>query len=133
MSELTRYWYDLGKSIYFQPVSEDWRKRGPVAIAEYWRDFFSAEPDAQVEVKEEAEGVCIAVARCPAIHHLRNHSRAIVPEFCQHCYFVTQAIAERSGWEVRIVGGAGACSQRFAPKGSFQPQDLSDIRRAEET
>ena len=131
MQPLVRYWDDLGKSEYFKPVADDWTKRGRLAVAEYWRDFFAAEPDAQVDVIDTGSCVEIKVSQCPAIHHMRKHTREIVPEFCQHCYFVSQSLADRAGWEVRITGGAGSCSQSFGPKGTFAPQEISSIKRVE--
>ncbi len=131
IEELTRYWSDLGKSEYFRPVADDWIQRGQTGVEEYWRDFFAAEPDAQVNVTTAGAGVEIQVLECPAIHHMQKHCREIVPEFCQHCYFVSQALADRAGWEVRVAGGAGSCAQKFGPRGSFPPQDISNIKRVE--
>jgi hypothetical protein len=57
--------------------------------------------------------VVIDVRDCPAIRHLRQHGRAIVPCFCQHCYYVSEAIAAPAGYAVRIEGGNGSCRQVF--------------------
>lgn len=131
MAGLHRYWEELGRG-YYAPVTERWCVGGLQAVAEYWRAFFQAEPGAEVEVTQEAEEVRVMVKTCPAIHYLRAHEREITPCFCQHCYFVSQAMGAGAGIEVRVQGGAGGCVQRFASMGYFQEkQKLEDIRTVE--
>lgn len=125
---LRRYWTDLGAS-YYLPVARLWREGGMPAVARYWTDFFNAEPGSQVDVHEKSNAVELDVRVCPAIAHLRAGGREIDPDFCQHCYFVSEAIASRAGMTVRIEGGNGSCRQRFAPTATVTgPQDLRRIR-----
>jgi hypothetical protein len=125
---LVRYWRELGRS-YLQPVHRRWKKEGFPAIAAYWRAFFTAEPGGEVEVTEGAEAVTLEVKVCPAIKHLRDAGREILPEFCQHCYFVSEAAAEQAGFTIRICGGAGSCTQTFYRQTDDPPpQDVSAIR-----
>ena len=127
---LKKYWRDIGTS-YYRPVSLKWVVQGMPAVADYWRAFFQAEPGAEVEVIESGDEVRLEVKRCPAIHHLRDHGRAIVPNFCQHCYFVSEAIAEPAGLAVRVCGGNGSCTQRFIKQSAdVAPQNLEDIATA---
>lgn len=127
---LRRYWTDLGTR-YFAPVSERWRQEGLCGVAAYWRAFFAAEPGAEVEVHEAADHVALEVKVCPAIKHLRTHQRELVPCFCQHCYFISEAMARPAGLTVRIEGGNGSCRQTFGPRGADLPaQDLSQIKEA---
>lgn len=127
---LRRYWTEMGRT-YYAPVSARWKAGGLNAVAAHWRAFFAAEPGAEVEVEQTGREVIVEVKTCPAIRHLREHGREIVPEFCQHCYFVSQAIGEAAGMEVRICGGNGRCTQSFAPAGAFsEPQNLEAIQRA---
>lgn len=127
---LLRYWSDLG-SRYMLPVTERWRQGGLTAIADYWRAFFAAEPGSEVEVRQEADQVMLEVHTCPAIKHLREHNREIVPFFCQHCYFVSEAAARPAGFTVRLEGGNGSCRQVFLPLESDPaPQDLTAILEA---
>ena len=87
------------------------------------------EPGAEVAVEESADSVTLHVRTCPAIAHLRQHRREIVPEFCQHCYFVSEAAAEQAGLTVRVRDGAGACTQTFHRRENAPPpQDLTAIR-----
>lgn len=127
---LRAYWQDMGRR-YYAPVTERWRAGGLHAVAEHWRAFFKAEPGAEVEVKQEENEVVVQVRTCPAIRFLRAHGREIVPCFCQHCHFVSTAMGEAAGIEVRIQGGNGSCQQRFARTGHFpEPQHLEDIATA---
>ena len=125
---LRRYWTDLGTQ-YYAPLTAAWRQRGLPGIAAYWRAFFAAEPGAEVQVQESDGAVVVEVAVCPAIQHLRAHQREIVPCYCQHCYFLNEAIAAPAGFTVRVTGGAGSCRQTFVARDSGAlPQDLSEIR-----
>lgn len=127
---LRRYWIELG-SAYYAPVSAGWKQRGLSGVAAYWQAFFAAEPGSDVTVSLEDERVVLRVDVCPAIRHLRAHGREIVPEFCQQCYFVNEAIAAPAGLTVRVVGGNGACRQTFQPRDpTLPPQDLAAIREA---
>lgn len=127
---LRRYWRELGAS-YYRPVAERWQRDGLRGVADYWRAFFAAEPGAGVTVSEDGGEVRVEVTICPAIAHLRAQGREIVPCFCQHCYFVSEAIAEPAGLTVRIAGGNGACVQRFFARDvNREPQRVEEIEEA---
>ena len=127
---LRRYWTDLGTN-YYRPVTERWQRDGLTGVAGYWHAFFRAEPGAEVEVIETPESVTLQVKVCPAIKHLRAQGRTIVPCFCQHCHFVSEAIAAPGGLAVRVEGGNGSCVQRFAKREAFaEPQKLAAIKEA---
>ncbi|MCW5552974.1 MAG: hypothetical protein KIS67_12545 [Verrucomicrobiae bacterium] len=130
LAGLRRYWTDLGTT-YFAPVATSWKQRGLAGVAAYWRAFFAAEPGAEVEVTESPSVVTLNVKVCPAIRHLREHHRQIAPTFCQHCYFVSEAMARPAGLTVRIAGGNGSCCQTFARRNDSTPtQDLTQIEEA---
>lgn len=127
---LRQYWTDLGAN-YFAPVSERWKLNGLSGIADYWRAFFNAEPESVVEIRQSDAMVTVDVKTCPAIQHLRRGKREIVPCFCQHCYFISEAISAPAGFTVRIEGGNGSCTQTFQRSSSkIAPQDLAQIREA---
>ena len=127
---LRKYWTDLGTQ-YFAPVAARWEAGGLAAVADYWRAFFAAEPGAEVDVEQTAAAVTLAVKVCPAIRHLRENGREIVPCFCQHCYFISEAMAAPAGLTVRIEGGNGSCRQKFFPRAAATaPQDLTQIKEA---
>ena len=127
---LRRYWSELGRG-YFAPVAVSWKSRGLAGVAEYWKAFFAAEPGAQVGVTQAADSVTLEVKVCPAIHHLRQQQRAIIPCFCQHCYFVSEAMAEPAGLTVRVTGGNGSCRQTFFRRDAVVPeQELARIQEA---
>ena len=127
---LVAYWRDLGAR-YHRPVGERWRAGGLRAVAEHWRAFFKHEPGAEVDVHESPDETRLEVRVCPAIRHLRADGREIVPVFCQHCYFVNEAVAEQAGLTVRVSGGNGCCTQRFMKRElAPAPQNLEDIATA---
>ncbi|MFN0078089.1 MAG: hypothetical protein ACKVY0_16660 [Prosthecobacter sp.] len=128
--KLQAYWQDIGTG-YYKPVSAQWRDHGFTGVATYWRAFFQAEPGAEVAVHESVEEVRLEVKQCPAIHHLRENQREIVSCFCQHCFFVSEAIAEPAGMTVRVCGGNGSCTQRFMKRtAGMSAQSLEDIATA---
>lgn len=127
---LRSYWLDLGRH-YYTPVTQRWLAGGLNSVAAHWRAFFAAEPGAEVEVHETDQEVVVEVKTCPAIRFLREHGREIVPCFCQHCYHVSTAMGEAAGIEIRLSGGNGRCSQRFAKSGFFpEAQKEEDIATA---
>jgi hypothetical protein len=127
---LRQYWSDLGAK-YFAPVTERWSAGSLAAVAEYWRAFFAAEPVAEVSVGETGDAVTLDVKVCPAIKHLRSQGREIVPCFCQHCYFISEAMAAPAGLTVRIEGGNGSCRQTFLRRtAATTAQDLAQIKEA---
>ncbi len=127
---LRRYWQELG-SRYYAPVSVTWKRGGLPAVAEYWRAFFAAEPGAEVGVEATPEEVRLDVRVCPAFKHLRAHDREVVSCFCQHCYYISEAMAAQAGLTVRVEGGNGACRQTFLPRRpGLPPQDLARVKEA---
>ncbi|MBI5801651.1 MAG: hypothetical protein HZA92_13135 [Verrucomicrobia bacterium] len=127
---LRRYWTHMGTH-YHAPVTARWSAGGASAIAAHWRAFFAAEPGAEVEVSERGDIVRLEVKVCPAISHLRANRREIVPCYCQHCYFVSEAIAAPAGFTVRVSGGNGSCRQIFQRRDAqLPPQDFAQIKEA---
>lgn len=127
---LRRYWTQMGQT-YYAPVSQRWQKGGLQAVADHWRAFFAAEPGAEVTVTTDDLEAVVEVQSCPAIAYLRQHKRELLPSFCQQCYFVSSAIGAEAGIDVRIKGGNGCCTQRFARSGHFsEPQRLEAISTA---
>ncbi len=109
---LVDYWQSLGRE-YYDGRAEAWKYGGPEAIAADWREYFSREPQAEVDVFAEPEAVTLDIRICPAIKHLRDQRRDIVPYFCEHCDHICGAMADRAGYDFQRDGGMGACRQRF--------------------
>jgi len=110
---LEDYWRCLGREYYAGRV-EKWKQGGLETIAEDWREYFSHEPQSQVDVSVLGnESVELDIKVCPAIKHLRDHNRDIVPYFCEHCDNVCGAMAEEAGLSFRREGGMGSCHQSF--------------------
>ena len=109
---LIRYWRELG-STYYRDRALDWREGSMSDIAADWRSYFQHEPQAQVEVTNNDTSVTLDVAVCPAIKHLRDCGREIVPYFCDHCDHVTGAMAEMANARFERTGGMGSCQQKI--------------------
>jgi hypothetical protein len=109
---LVDYWRNLGRE-YYRDRIERWRNGGPAAIAADWRAYFAREPQAAVDAAVQGGNVALNVMVCPAIKHLRDHGREIVPYFCEHCDHVCGAMAEAAGYAFERHGGMGACRQNF--------------------
>jgi hypothetical protein len=122
-----RYLHELASG-YFAPVNEVWRRDGLQAVAPYWRDFYAAEPGAEVDVHDDNQTVTVEVRVCPAIAHLKKHQREIVPYYCEHCYHLNNARAEAAGLCMRLAGGNGRCRQTFSH--AADPQDMNTIAEA---
>lgn len=112
---LIEYWRSLGREYYSQRCRR-WREGGPEAIAADWREYFAQEPQAEVEAGVQGGVVLLDVRVCPAIKHLRDHGRDIVPYYCEHCDHICGAMAEETGYAFERTGGMGACRQRFIPQ-----------------
>ncbi len=113
MDVLVDYWRSLGRE-YYSERSDHWRAGGPQAVADDWRQYFLQEPGAVVEVKTTADEAHLEISVCPAIKHLRDCGRDIVPYFCEHCDHTCSAMAEQAGFEFTRHGGMGSCYQIFA-------------------
>jgi hypothetical protein len=111
---LVDYWRSLG-SEYYHKRSSRWREGGARAIAEDWRDYFFKEPGADVGVSIDGEVVTLDVRTCPAIKHLRDCGRDILPCYCEHCDHTCDAMAQPAGYRFEREGGMGSCRQRFVP------------------
>lgn len=109
---LVAYWRELARE-YYRQRSERWRCGGLEEVARDWRSYFDAEPGSDVGVELLADAVELTVRMCPAIKHLRERGRDIVPYFCEHCDHTCGVMAEAAGLSFERSGGMGACRQRF--------------------
>jgi len=112
MEVLVDYWRSLGREYYSQRAAS-WQRGGLQAIAEDWRGYFLQEPGAEVEVTAGEDEVVLDVRVCPAIKHLRESGREIVPYFCEHCDHTCSGMAELAGYRFERTGGMGSCQQYF--------------------
>lgn len=109
---LIDYWRTLGREYYRNRIDE-WREGGAEAIGQDWWEYFSHEPGAEVNVEASRDIAELNIRVCPAIKHLREQHREIVPYFCEHCDHVCGAMAEGAGFTFERTGGMGSCVQRF--------------------
>lgn len=111
---LIDYWRSLGREYCARRIAR-WKEGGAEVIASDWRDYFAQEPQAGVDVRVDGGAVELDVHICPAIKHLRDCGRDIVPYFCEHCDHTCGAMAEAAGYAFERSGGMGSCKQRFVP------------------
>jgi hypothetical protein len=112
MSLLVDYWQSLGREYYEQRVA-NWHGGGPRKIADDWQEYFLHEPGAEVEIVADDNQATLNIRVCPAIKHLRDSGREIVPYFCEHCDHVCGSMAAVAGFRFERTGGMGSCQQRF--------------------
>lgn len=112
MDTLVDYWRCLGLEYYAERLAV-WKEGGPSSIAEDWRRYFLAEPGAEVEVNSDSAAATLEVRVCPAIKHLQESGRDIVPYYCEHCDHTCGAMADKSGYTFTRIGGMGSCTQVF--------------------
>jgi hypothetical protein len=114
---LIDYWTSMAQE-YHAGVSERFRQGGLPSVEQYWAVYFANEPGGDVAVSLTEKGVEIDVRDCPAIRWLKNGEREIVPYFCEHCHYVSTAIAEQADMAFQLDGGGGTCYQVFSQKGA---------------
>ena len=111
---LVTYWQNLGRD-YYQSRWERWRDNSLQNLADDWENYFQHEPQSQVSVTTDqtSQSVLLDIHVCPAIKHLNDNSREIMPHFCEHCDHITGAMAQKSGYRFQRTGGMGTCQQQF--------------------
>jgi hypothetical protein len=113
---LVDYWTSMARE-YHADTAEGFRNGGLQEVRRYWADYFAHEPGGDVGVSLTERGVELAVRDCPAIRWLKDGGREIVPYYCEHCHYISTAIAAQAGMSFTLVGGGGACHQLFSPNG----------------
>ena len=98
----------------YRPLVEDLRERGLPALREHWQRIFDLEGGV-VEFTMDGDVLVLTVHRCPAIAHMREHSYAIAPNFCEHTRIVNDAICRAAGYAATVEYNQeeGRCVQRF--------------------
>lgn len=109
---LIDYWRSLARE-YYAPRIDAWRRGGLAAVAADWQAYFAHEPQAEVEVLSRPTEVELVVRVCPAIKHIVQQGRDVLPYFCEHCDHTCGVMAEAAGLGFERSGGMGACRQRF--------------------
>ena len=109
---LISYWTSLARG-YHADVAARFREGGLDEAQRYWADYLAHEPGGDVQVSRAPDAVEIDVRDCPAIRWLKEGGRTIVPYYCEHCHYVSTAIADQAGMRFRLVGGGGVCHQTF--------------------
>jgi hypothetical protein len=112
MDVLIDYWRALGREYYAQRTAS-WREGGLQSIVDDWSKYFLQEPGAVVHTSLTGDSVHLDIQVCPAIKHLRESGRDIVPYFCDHCDHTCGSMAEQAGYGFERSGGMGSCQQRF--------------------
>jgi hypothetical protein len=109
---LVDYWRSLGRE-YYNDRAKSWISGGPEALANDWRRYFLNEPGAVVDISADDAQVKLDIRVCPAIKHLHESGREIVPYFCEHCDHTCSSMAELAGYSFERRGGMGSCEQFF--------------------
>jgi hypothetical protein len=113
---LVDYWTSMAHE-YHADVAARFRVSGLEEVRSYWAGYFGQEPGGDVHISLKGVGLEIDVRDCPAIRWLREGGRAIVPYYCEHCNYISTAIAEQAGMRFALTGGGGTCNQVFSLAG----------------
>jgi hypothetical protein len=113
---LIDYWTSMAHE-YHAGTAQRFRAGGLAEVRRYWADYFAVEPGGDVGVSLTGAGVELDVRDCPAIKWLKEGGRAIVPYYCEHCHYVSTAIADQAGLRFKLTGGGGTCRQVFSLAG----------------
>lgn len=113
---LIDYWTSMAHE-YHAAVAARFREGGLAEVQRYWADYFAEEPGGDVHVGLSDMGVEIDVRDCPAIRWLTEVGREIVPYYCEHCHYVSTALADQAGMCFALTGGGGTCHQVFSLRG----------------
>ena len=111
-SALVDYWQSLGRE-YYRKRCERWRTGGVKTIASDWQAYYGKEPQAKVDIMIRGQSIELDIHICPAIKHLKDHGRDIIPYYCEHCDHICGAMAESAGFSYKRTGGMGSCRQIF--------------------
>lgn len=110
---LIAYWTAMAQD-YHADVAARFREEGLGGVRQYWADYFAQEPGGDVAVTRTPASVEIDVRDCPAIRWLKSGDREIMPYYCEHCHYISTAIASQAGICFHLVGGGGTCHQTFS-------------------
>jgi len=113
---LLEYWTSMAQE-YHAGVTDRFRQGGLEEVQRYWTDYFAHEPGGDVAISLTSQGVEIEVRDCPAIRWLKDGGREIVPYYCQHCHYISTALADQACMTFKLQGGGGTCRQVFGLKG----------------
>ncbi len=113
---LIDYWTTMARE-YHADVAARFRAGGLAEVCRYWTDYFAREPAGDVRVDLTERGVELDVRDCPAIRWLKNGGREIAPYYCEHCHYISTAIAEQADLRFQLTGGGGTCHQLFSADG----------------
>ncbi len=117
--ELIEYLKGLAHTVY-SPLIEALRTRGLPALYQHWDYIFSIE-DACFEIGyQENDLLFLKVKKCPAIHHMQEHTYQVAEKYCQHCQIINEEICHSAGYECSIEydQDKGSCVQKFWQKNS---------------
>jgi hypothetical protein len=117
---LLDYWQELGSS-YLRPLAKQFQEGGLSAVAQYWSDYFTAEPFGDVQIHKTEHAIMLEVKVCPAIRWLRESKDSVThppihPMYCKHCQVINSAMLEHTDYEFTLEGGEGSCQQTFSLK-----------------
>lgn len=107
------YLKQVGRT-YFQPLSEQLRSRGLVALEDHWRRIFTAEGGA-FSLRYDEETLVLEVSECPAVAHLIKINQLHTNRFCESTVVVNETVCQAAGYECSCVyqPGEGKCVQKF--------------------
>jgi hypothetical protein len=99
--ELVKYWEFIGEE-YFSWLVGDIKKRGTVALKDYWMESIEND-DIEYTIKVEPDRFELTIDSCSAISFMeRDTHYPLFHKYCEHCRVVNSKIAQLSGYRYKV-------------------------------
>ena len=105
---------------YYAPLIEELKKRGLVALKEYFVKIYETE-GSQIEVDCSEDELVIKVAACPAVTHMRQNNYTVARLFYETTRTVNEAMCDGTPFAAELVeydDETGRSVQRFSRRQS---------------
>ncbi len=100
---------------YYAPLTADLKRRGLVALKEYFAELYEEE-GGEVRIRLSEDELRIEVAKCPAVTHMRARGYPVARLFRETTRTVNETICEGTPYSAELLDyehGTGRGVQRF--------------------
>ncbi len=119
---LEKYWKHIGMN-YYSRLIEDIKKRGLIALEDYYIDYFGDEDSKEeARISRDENMFKIEINDCNAIKWLKEQKiqecafcqDSYYRDYCDHCKFINKTLADQTGLTFEIkYNKNGKCTQIY--------------------